>query len=272
MNTLQGTNAGSVIVRDGSPVAATTPPATPPAVSPAQLVESCQGLVKSLAWKIHRKVPPQVELNDLIAYGQLGLVLAARDFDATRGGQFTTYAYYRIRGAILDGLSQMSWFSRAAYHQSRYERMSSQVLSENAEAESAAPPASASPSENASHGESELRGEVQWFADLASRLSVVYLASGPEGETGHGDVVDQDPTPPSEAIANEMRTKLAELIDALPAPARSLIRATYFEGVTMQEAGSRLGISKAWASRLHSRTLEQLARSLRRAERGSAGV
>ena len=71
---------------------------------------------------------------------------------------------------------------------------------------------------------------------------------------------------PAEAIASELREKLAEIIDALPPPAKSLIRATYFEGVTMQEAGRRLGISKAWASRLHARTLEPLARSLRRAQ------
>lgn len=239
--------------------------AAPIEVSPPQLIESCQGLVKSLAWKIHQKVPPQVELNDLIAYGQLGLVQAARDFEASRGGQFTTYAYYRIRGAILDGLSQMSWFSRAAYHQSRYERMSADVLSENAETESAAAPGKLSPPDP------ELRGEVHWFAELASRLSIVYLASGGSGEAGAcAEPTDDGSTPPAEAIANEMRARLAELIDALPAPARSLIKATYFEGVTMQEAGSRLGISKAWASRLHSRTLEQLARALRRAQEGPA--
>ena len=84
-------------------------PATPPQ---QQLIESCQGLVRSLAWKIHQKLPRGVDLDDLIAYGQIGLAQAARDFDVSRGGQFSTFAWYRTRGAILDGLAQMSWFTR----------------------------------------------------------------------------------------------------------------------------------------------------------------
>src|SRR5437867_7017327 len=76
------------------------------------LIEGCQGLVRSLAWKIHRKLPPHVELDDLIAFGQLGLVQAARDYDPSKGSKFITYAYYRIRGSIFDGLSKMAWFNR----------------------------------------------------------------------------------------------------------------------------------------------------------------
>jgi RNA polymerase sigma factor for flagellar operon FliA len=64
----------------------------------------------------------------------------------------------------------------------------------------------------------------------------------------------------------ETQQILHELISELPAQSAELIRATYFEGLTLQEAGQRLGISKAWASRLHARTLEQLGRSLRRLE------
>jgi RNA polymerase sigma factor for flagellar operon FliA len=51
----------------------------------------------------------------------------------------------------------------------------------------------------------------------------------------------------------------------LPAEARTLIQATYFEGLTLQDAAKRIGISKAWASRLHVKTLQQLANALRHA-------
>ncbi len=258
---LQRAGSSSAVLQNPAPAGPGSSSATP-AKSQQQLVESCQGLVKTLAWKIHRKVPPQVELNDLIAYGQLGLVQAAADFDPNRGGQFTTYAYYRIRGAILDGLSQMSWFSRAAYHQSRYERMSNEVLTQNAVDESTAK------SVNETSKPADLNGDAQWFGDLVTRLSVVYLATGTGEGGGAPELVDGSETPAAEAIAKEMRQKLAESIDGLPPAAKSLIRATYFEGVTMQEAGRRLGISKAWASRLHARTLEQLGRSLRRAQAG----
>ena len=89
-----------------------------------QRIEECQGLVRSLALSIRRKLPPTVELEDLIAYGQVGLGEAARDFDPDRGSRFSTYAYYRIRGAIYDGLSKMAWFDRVQASQVRYEQMS----------------------------------------------------------------------------------------------------------------------------------------------------
>ena len=61
----------------------------------------------------------------------------------------------------------------------------------------------------------------------------------------------------------EICSKLHELIDSLPQEAGQLIRAAYFEGLTLQEAGQRLGIGKSWASRLHAKTLQRLGRSLR---------
>ncbi|HEY8746375.1 MAG TPA: sigma-70 family RNA polymerase sigma factor [Tepidisphaeraceae bacterium] len=225
-----------------------------PAPNAQQLVHSCQGMVRSLAWKIKQKLPPQVDLDDLIGYGQLGLVQAAGDFEPDRGGLFSTYAYYRIRGAILDGLSQMAWFSRADFHRARYERMAGELL----EAESS------SQGSPAPEGDRPLAAEAGWFADLAAKLSMVYLASGAESGNG-ATLVDGGIAPPAQVIASEMREKLMEMIAALPPAAQALIRGTYFEGVTLQEAGKRMGISKAWASRLHARALAQLSRSMSRA-------
>jgi RNA polymerase sigma factor for flagellar operon FliA len=52
------------------------------------------------------------------------------------------------------------------------------------------------------------------------------------------------------------------MVDTLPQAAAALIRATYFEGLTLEEAGRRLGLSKSWASRVRTRALQSLARSL----------
>ena len=73
-----------------------------------------QGLVRAIAWKTHQRLPRAVELDDLVAYGQIGLLEAIAAFDAARSRKFTTYAWYRIRGAMLDGLGKMTWFDRAA--------------------------------------------------------------------------------------------------------------------------------------------------------------
>ena len=227
---------------------------TSPAKTAHELIEECQGLVRALAWKIHRGLPSSVDADDLIAYGQVGLAEAARDFDASRTGSFSTYAYYRIRGAIYDGLSKMSWFSRARYARLRYAQRANELLA--AENDSAQP------------GERRLEDDVRWFRGLVSGLAVAYLASSArdDDEEAELSVVDSGPAPPGVAMDRETRQILHELIAELPAQSAELIRATYFEGLTLQEAGRRLGVSKAWASRLHARTLEQLGRSLRRLE------
>jgi RNA polymerase sigma factor FliA len=230
---------------------AALPTTTEAAGVPQQLIQSCQGLVRSLAWKMKERLPPQVDVDDLIAYGQLGLVQAAQDFDPNRRRQFTTFAYYRIRGSILDGLSQMAWFGRSDLHRVKYERMSGEVLAEESErAEQAAETRT-------------VAQEAGWFADLVSRLSVVYLATW-AGDFESRPFVDGNASPPAQAMAREMGERLRMLVLALPAEARALIEATYFEGVTLQEAGRRLGISKAWASRLHARAVASLSRSFMR--------
>ncbi len=217
-----------------------------------RLVEECQGLVRSLAVGIHRKLPPTVDLDDLIAYGQVGLVEAAREFDPNRGNRFSTYAYYRIRGAIYDGLSKMTWFGRNEQNQIHCEQRSNEVLAEEAEAAPGAP--------------GDLETDLRWFGRVTRALAVVYLASNLEAGGGSEAEILVDPAMPtaaSVAIREEIYRKLHELIDALPSDAAALIRATYFEGLTLQEAGRRIGVSKSWASRLHAKALQRLAHSLK---------
>lgn len=227
---------------------------TSPDPSRQELIAASQGLVKSLAWKIHRGLPRQIDLDDLVAYGQVGLAEAARDFDASRTGSFSTYAYYRIRGAIYDGLSKMSWFGRGHYARLRYAQRAGELLAADNDA--------------APGGKQGLQDDVHWLRGLVSGLAVAYLASASSDEEGAQDltVADSAPLPPGAAMDRETARILHELIAELPEQSAALIRATYFEGLTLQEAGQRLGISKAWASRLHARTLEQLGRSLRRLE------
>lgn len=216
-----------------------------------RLIESCQGLVRSLAWKIHRKLPSRVELDDLIAFGQVGLAEAARDFDPGKGPKFSTYAHYRIRGAVFDGLTKMNWFSRHQYHASRYEHMADEVIRMGSEDES---------------GVDQLDNNLCWFKDAASTLAVVYLATDSQDEASNAApqlADDSAPSPSAEASRMEISTTLRELIDALPSDSGSLLRGVYFEGLTLAKAGERIGISKAWASRLHAKTLRRLAHSLR---------
>ena len=75
----------------------------------AERVASCQAMVRSIAWQLSQRLPRSVEVDELIGEGQLGLLRAARDYDPAKGAQFSTYAYWRIRGAMLDWCRQQDW-------------------------------------------------------------------------------------------------------------------------------------------------------------------
>jgi RNA polymerase sigma factor for flagellar operon FliA len=111
-----------------------------------------------------------------------------------------------------------------------------------------------------------LQENVNWLGQITEKLALVYLVSETEGGEEMANVsADRRAVPVSVALAQrEVGERLDQLIDALPNQARLLIRYIYFEDATLQEASSRLGMSKSWASRLHAKTLEQLARALRR--------
>jgi RNA polymerase sigma factor FliA len=219
----------------------------------ARLVEECQGLVRTLAKQVMHKVPHNVELDDLIAYGQVGLAEAARDFDPSRGPRFSTFAYYRIRGAIYDGLSKLCGMSRGHYQQVRYQQMAGEVLAENA----------ARPEPESGTVQDR---DLGWIRDLGRNLAVASLITAVgscEDPQGKAESDDPRTSPPAMAIDNEISQILHQLVNTLPKQEGDLIRAAYFEGLTLQEAGQRLGISKSWATRLHTRALERLARSLK---------
>src|SRR6476620_5099373 len=73
------------------------------------LVMQHQDYVRALARGIAKKLPKHVDFEELVSLGQVGLVSAAKQYETGRGAAFTTFAYYRVRGAILDGLRQMAW-------------------------------------------------------------------------------------------------------------------------------------------------------------------
>lgn len=207
-----------------------------------QRIHACQGLVRSIAWKLHQRLPPGTELDDLIGYGQLGLAEAARDFDQSRGNQFTTYAWYRIRGAILDGLSRMAWFSRNDHFSARYEAAANAVFSE----------------QSANNADTH---HATWFTRTARSLGTACILtafSGSHGKIQEPAVEDDRSQIEFTELQNSIRTAVA----TLPDPERHMIESVYFKGLTISDAGNQLEISKPWASRLHSRALELLATKL----------
>jgi len=194
-----------------------------------------QGLVRAIAWRTHQRVPHHVEIDDLIAYGQIGLLEAIEAFDAQRGRKFTTYAWHRIRGAVLDGLGTMSWFNRARFERSEYEQTaaSAPAASGSAAATTAAPVSA--------RGRRPTRSGLE---DVP--------------------VMSREPDAGDRVLKREMILFLRDLVGSLPEKEAGLLRGVFFEGRTLTEAARRVGISTAWASRLQTRTLADLRVALER--------
>ncbi|TWU45185.1 RNA polymerase sigma factor FliA [Novipirellula aureliae] len=217
----------------------------------AELIADGQGLVRSLALNVHRSLPVPTDLDDLIAYGQLGLVEAAQAYDPDAGARFTTFAFYRIRGAIYDGVAKMTWTSRARFRRLRFQAMADAVL----ENEHEDPNSSSSAAQDAN-----------WLSRVTEQLAVVFLVTSEEDSVGNSltNAVDPYDSPGKTVASREMQQSLRKLVDQLPSDARRLVSSIYFEGFTLTQAAERAGISKSWASRLHAKSLNQLAKSLRK--------
>ena len=83
------------------------------------LVRDCLPLVRRVALHVASRLPSQVELSDLTQAGFLGLLDAARKFDADKGVRFWTYAELRIKGSILDSLRALDWLPRSVRRRRR---------------------------------------------------------------------------------------------------------------------------------------------------------
>src|SRR3954454_13471562 len=103
-----------------------------------RLVEQHLSLVQAIAAKLKRTLGRTIDFEDLVAYGTKGLLEAANRFDPSQGASFTTFAYYRVRGAMLDGLRTMGWYSRADYARYRAEERATEYLQNQAERAGAA--------------------------------------------------------------------------------------------------------------------------------------
>lgn len=215
-------------------------------------IDQSQGMVRAIATKIFSRLPSNVIYDDLVSYGQLGLMQAVFSFQPDRDVTFQTFAYHRIRGAIYDGLGKMSWTSRAISQRIRAERLSAELLEQQVHASRALETAAS------------LSADADWLVRTTERIAVVHLLSeNSENSQGLAETVPDEAITADEAVAHhELCDLLRSTVAQLPETERLLIQMTYFEGKSLTDAAEKLSKSKSWASRVHARILEKLARSL----------
>ncbi len=209
------------------------------------LIEHHRGYARALAAEILKKLPPHAERDELESAADLGLVEAANAFDPSRGVQFRTFAYYRIRGAVYDCIRKLTWLSKTDYDKLRFEASANDFLADY----SSGSEAGGSPET----GLEEVRG-------LTDSLATAYLLS----LDAEGVRTPEDPTPAAEErlIDSEQRGMLREVIGKLPERNRVAIESYYYQGLTLEEVGKKIGLSKSRASRVVARSVEMLREAM----------
>ena len=193
-------------------------------------------------------------LDELVSYGTTGLLEAAERFDPGRGAAFTTFAYYRIRGAIYDGLREMSRIPRRAYRRLMASQRAGEYLEQLGRQHLARErQRSASPAPELGDTVRELHDALR---SAATAAAVVMAAAPRSSHVSPDDWLEQ----------KQLVSRLQRAITALPDKERHFIEQCYFHDRSVTEAGRQIGLSKSWSSRLHARAIDQLRDVLRETE------
>lgn len=225
-------------------------------LSKEELVEKYDSLVRSIAIQLKARLCLYIDLDELISCGRLGLLEASERFDYRLGVSFKTFAYYRIRGAMYDGLRKMELITRRKDPRIKFEEAATQVLSSEAARGSSEP------------RKNSLKDDIEEVHSLISSLVPIYLLAS--------DSLDNLQEPDASrcsaeeaALRNEEKEALHSAMNQLSKNERSLIDLYYYKDMTLEEAAARIGLSKSWASRLHARALDRIKESMQKKKPGN---
>jgi RNA polymerase sigma factor FliA len=216
-------------------------------------------LVRRLAHQMIAKLPANVEVDDLIQVGMMGLSDALTRFDVAQGVQFETFATQRIRGAMLDELRGNDWMSRG---DRRHQRTIETAVHKLEQKLGRAP----------SEGEiaSELGMKLTDYQELLGKVrgtQLVYLEdmSGDEGDEDFLDrhVADAEANPLARLSDRKMREALVAAIENLPEREQYVMSMYYEHDMNLKEIAAVLGVTESRVCQLHSQSIARLRSRLR---------
>ena len=220
-------------------------------VAKEQLIVEYVELVKIIAGRLYVNYNHNVEYDDLVSYGVIGLIDAIEKFDIEKNVKFETYANIRIRGAIVDQIRSLDWIPRST--RQKYKKVESAIEKlQNAYGD---------------HLSDELlavelgitKEELYKTLNEISNLAVLSLEDT-VNETGTMDIRSENVEMDPQASLDTKETEyiLREEIDKLPEKERLVISLYYYEELTYKEIASVMGISESRISQLHSKAITKL--------------
>jgi RNA polymerase sigma factor FliA len=224
-----------------------------PVDPPAVLLRVRDGLllVDMICHQVRKQLGVATRMEDLVSYGREGLLAAARSFDPKRGVPFRRWANIRVRGAVIDGIRAQSWLPRSVY--ARIREMESDASRRDGTLEEEWT--------QTDRAEAADRRLGEYLAGAATAIALGF-AGGVAGE--NGEPTDRTPSAEQRLLDGELWRAIRHAVTELPDAERTLMQRHYFDGVTFEQAALELGLSKSWASRLHTRAVEAVTRSLKR--------
>lgn len=216
-----------------------------------QVVTRYAPLVKRIAYHLMTRLPPSVQADDLIQAGMIGLIEAARNYDASQGASFETYAGIRIRGAMLDEIRKSDWTPRSLHRKVRQVTEAIRSIERD---------------EGRDARDVEVAGRMNISLDEyhhilqdASGHKVFSLEDLPVGEDSVAEGLAGPIKGPLESMEMEkFREALAEAIETLPERERLVMSLYYDEELNLREIGAVLGVSESRVCQIHGQAMMRL--------------
>ncbi len=215
------------------------------------LIVNYSTLVKKIAHHLIGRLPPCVQLDDLVQSGMIGLLEAAKNYDGTKGASFDTYAGIRVRGAMIDEIRKGDWAPRSVH---RNTRMVAQAIHE-IENKSGR---DARDHEVATHLNISLDEYHKILQDSLGTKIFAFEDLGVNDEVYLDNLVSNFVSPFEGVENGKFKEQLSLCIANLPEKERLVLSLYYDEELNLREVGKIMGISESRVSQIHSQAMLRL--------------
>lgn len=222
-----------------------------------EMIEKYAYLVKYLAGRVASRIPSNVVFDELISAGSLGLIDAVDKYDPKKNVGLKTYAQYRIKGAILDELRSMDWYSRSM----RKKIQSIEKAVHHVEARFGRP---SSDLEVAEEMDIDLEHYYKMLSDIhgAALLSLDdYIRSNAGSDNSSStfsDGMKSDDSPSEDLIRSELKEVLAAAVRKLTEKEQLVISLYYYDELTLKEIGKVMELTESRICQIHTMALIKL--------------